>query len=342
MKEVRPHERKQTDYRILILRKMCKNFKLCKSFLQQKLATKLKHFGGLLKSDPNNPKFQKYLSKFERKMKDVKSMNSQSIKAAAFVFCRFDLKLNFDQIGKDVSAIIDQEVDGLVEEVFKQLGNDGNEESLSNYLNFYKRIKKKSPKKFSEAKDEALRLIEKVRAKKDSRKLRKKTQLQNKLSRRQEGQADRGEEGSDLVEDGGSSCQEEEPELQSPGKEAGEGKKRDKSKQRGADKAQQANDAQKEQLIEDIDKIIKTSTFFPRNRPNKERPKKEVKAVPEAKEFPHKNDRLKRAEARRIKKGNSKKREPERTDLHPSYQSKLATRLEQSNKRFEGEVFDLS
>ena len=433
MKEIKKYEKpKKLDYRILILKALCKNFKICKSFLQQKTATKLKRFSQHLRSDPNNQKFQKYVTKFEKKLKIVKSLDSKSTKAAAFVYCKFDLKLNFDQIKTEISKLIEQDTDELVKEVFSQFEHEEND-NMANYLVFYKRLKKKPQKRFVEARDQALKMIQQIKEKKEIKKMRKKGQIENKLIKKGEGNGN-GKKESGLNDDreviANTDSEEEENDkmiketnFQNPKegvKESTQEKlnKNDKSttkvkitqdlkektkqqtevnpiKQETNQKPKTKNNPKielkedngsdleidngsdleddveseendnsdsdqhitkkpkkdstnfkpiesKEALMENIDKIIGGSTFFPRNRQKNEivKVKPEFEKKPIA-TYPHKNDRNNRSKIHKNDKKPKFISKKDAPDVHPSYLSKLNTRIEQSKKKFEGEIFEI-
>ena len=98
----------------------------------------------------------------------------------------------------------------------------------------------------------------------------------------------------------------------------------------------------KEALMENIDKIIGGSTFFPRNRQKNEivKVKPEFEKKPIA-TYPHKNDRNNRSKIHKNDKKPKFISKKDAPDVHPSYLSKLNTRIEQSKKKFEGEIFEI-
>ena len=314
-------KRKQIDYRILVLRNLFKVFKLCKSFIQQKIATKLKKFSFLLKSDPKNEKFLKSFKKFEKKIQVIKSLKSKDVKAAAFTFARFDLKLNFDPITGVISEMLEQDSEVLVAEIFAQFENEETEKQ--NYLIFYQHIKEKPQKRFTEAKEQALKLITQVKEKKEAKIIRKRKQISNKK--------DRKETGSQEISAPISEDDNDEDSHQNSDKEISESD--GNSLETGP--LEPSDSALHKQLVSGIDKILQKNTFFPRNR---EKPK-EVKSIAK-KVFPVKNDRNKRTQIKITKKIVPVLKNKE-DDYHPSYLSKINVRKEQKEKKYEGEVVDL-
>ena len=313
---------KHEDFRLVALRSLCKAFKVSKSFIQQKLASKVKKFSHLLKNDPKNEKFSKSFQKFEKKLQTIKSLDSPAVKAAAFIYAQFDLKLNFDSVTDRVQELLGRDVDGLVKEVFAQVGQEGGPKS--NYLKLYEHVKEKPQKKFKEAKEKIQKLIGLVQHKKESRKIKKKSREQRKLGARNEG--DDEEEGED--------------ETQGKKDKAGDREESELSAVEGAKETRDPiNLKMKTKLAGELDKIIQKSTFFPRDR---EKPDPR----PPRKDFPHKNDRRKRIE-KRGQTHNGGKADPRFTPsqpdpgFHPSYAAKLAARTSQKAQKFGGEVVEL-
>lgn len=315
--KTQPLKAKPEDYRLVVFRTLCKTFKVCKSFIQQKLASKVKKFSHLSQKDPSNDKFRKSFQKFERKLQAIKSLNAQAVKAAAFVYAKFDLNLNFDPLRERVEEVLERDVEELVAEVFAQVEKTDGEKAA--FLKLYEHIKEKPQKAFKEAKEKVTKLIGHVKHKKETQKIKKKSREQRKLEAKKasedDGEGSEGEGEGEADGDSQLSAVEGEEETQDP-----------------------VHLKMKSKLADEVDKIIQKNAFFPRNREKKE-------AKPARQDFPHKNDRRKRIEKRGTKgKGAGRPQGPTpQADpgFHPSYAAKLATRTAQKNKNFSGEVVEL-
>lgn len=308
-------KRKFVDYRLLVLRTLCKAFKTCKSFIQQKLASKVKKFSGLRASDPSNEKHQKSFAKFEKKLQIIKALDAKAVKAAAFIYAKFDFKLNFDTVKAQVEEVLEQDVDQLVADVFAQFENENTPKQP--YLVLYHQMKEKPQKTFKEAKDQSFKLIKQVKDRKEAKKLRSKDRQHRKL------------EGKTTQDDPEGS--QKEASAEEDGGQESEGSDQGSAFEGGQEATDPVSLSNKKKLAAQVDKIIQKNTFFPRDR---EKPAPKPERV-----FIAKNDRRKR-----IQKGRpvpSKAPAPADPGFHPSYLAKAQARKEQSQKKFGGEVVEL-
>lgn len=334
LKDLKTLKKKQIDYRVIILKNLFKVFKICKSFTQQKIATKLKKTSSLLKSDPENEKLKKSFRKFENKIQMIKSLNSEMTKSAAFVYAKFDLKLNFDPIKEKVSELLESDMDELVKDIFSQFEKEGVEKK--SYLLFYQHMKEKPQKRFTEIKEQSLKLINDIKNRKDAKRIRKQNQISKKRGKNTE--SDKNKDNSDFSE---KSQNEENEENDSDLEDIEIAQEEPTEEQMGM----------REKLVEGLEKIIQKNTFFPRNREKdekSEKPKNKTFSKKINKDFGSKEKVYQKKEEKQQnfknieKRKDIKKPQPDKTEsYHPSYLSKINTRKEQKAKKYEGQIIDL-
>jgi len=194
------------NYRLTVLRVLMKVAKETKSFIQQKTATKMKKASQKIKNDPTDQKAQKSFAKFEKKLQLIKTIHGPEIRAAAFIYAKFDFEINFDSVKDKVTKMMETDPDELVKRVFEQLKDENSVKEP--YLLFYQILKEKPHKRFTDTVKNLRKFVEKHENWKDSKKIKKKAQIQNKLAKRAN-VAEKGEgenENQGIKEDG-----EEEP-----------------------------------------------------------------------------------------------------------------------------------
>lgn len=333
---------------MIVLKNLCKVFKVCKSFIQQKIASKLKKFSNLMKKDPENEKFSKGFAKFEKKLQMVKSLDSKAVKAAAFCYAKFDFKLNFEAIKEQTEQIIEQDMNVLVSEVFEQFEKEN--EPKKNYLLLYQQMKEKPQARFKEVKEEALKLIKQVKSRKESKLQRMKERKERKKELKSKGNANEGKS-----EDAQSGSEMEVEKM--PQEDEVSQSDKQKENEHGNDaQSQEADDVSvelesgavatdpvsldmKKKLADQVDKIIQKGTFYPRNRERPDRPNRNFDGQ---RRYPMKNDRRKRIDKRQEQRQlQMQRRAAAVKEDHPSYAAKAAVKREQRKGKFEGEIVDL-
>lgn len=298
-----------------------------------------------MKNDPKNEKFSKGFSKFERKLQMVKSLDSKAVKAAAFCYAKFDLKLNFEAIKEQTEQIIEQDLNELVKDVFEQFEKEN--EPKKNYLLLYQQMKEKPQARFKEVKEEALKLIKQVKGRKEAKLQRMKERKERKLELKSKGiakeDADDAQSESELENGQGSQEHQisQDEQLNEEESDAQSQEEEDVSVEleSGAIATDPVSLDMKKKLADQVDKIIQKGTFYPRNR---ERPERPNRSFDGQRNYPMKNDRRKRIDKRLEKRQMiAQKRAAAVKEDHPSYVAKSAVKREQKKAKFEGEIVDL-
>lgn len=173
------------DYRLVVFRKLFRALKTCKSFMSQKLTSKLKHYTLALQSNPNNQNALKCSKKFEGKLNFLKRIQSKELRMAAFVFCQFDLDLELDKLEDSKEPLIEGDKSEFIEQVYAQIQDS--KLAKQDYLLYYELIKSKGPKIFQSEMAGCRKLISTVKDRKLAKKIKKKNQIHRKLEAKKQG-----------------------------------------------------------------------------------------------------------------------------------------------------------
>jgi hypothetical protein len=296
------------NYRLTVLRVLMKSAKETKSFIQQKTATKMKQASQKLKNDPTDQKSQKSFAKFEKKLQLIKTVHGPEIRAASFIYAKFDFEINFDSVKDKVAQMIETDPDELVKKVFEQLKDENAQKEP--YLLFYQILKEKPHKRFSETVKNLKSFVEKHQQHKESKKIKKKVQIKKKLAKRAN-EAEQATGDDTLTEDNG----------------AGEQTAKSPSSNQFA---RNGRSSDKGQL--DNSKVPREKVYIDKNR-DKNRKQYDKQNFD--------NGRFARGRPQGRNPVRPRADQPIDGKYHPSFQAKIEKRRQQKAAPYSGEVVDL-